>query len=368
MSLAGGGRLLVVGTGLMGTSLGLAARAGGLDVTLTDPDPDHLRLAAERGAGTPVPWEGLENAAVVDLAVVAAPPLAIAAVAGRLLQAAPRTVVSHMASVQSHVERELRIQHAPLAAFVGGHPIAGRELSGPRHASGEIFRDRAWIVCPTPETRVDAEAAVEELARVCGGTPVVMSAIRHDEVFARLSHVPQLVASALAAGLAELDAAAVGLAGSGLRDTTRLADSDPDLWSEVAAANSEELASGLRDVAARLSAVADRLARGDGADAVRDLMRTGRAGRALLPGKHGGAAAQLLVLRVLVPDSPGALANLLTLVAEAGVNVEDVHVEHEPGQPVGTAELAIAPAARDRLTSVLEAAGWEVSAGALRPL
>jgi prephenate dehydrogenase len=294
--------------------------------------------------------------------------MAVAPIVARLLGTDNAAAVSHLASVQSHVEHELQALGLPLTRFVGSHPIAGRELTGPQHATADLFRDRPWIICPVAATSREAQAAIERLARACGASPVVMTANRHDEVFARLSHVPQLVASALAAGLTQIDAEDVGLAGPGLRDTTRLADSDPALWSEVAAANSEELAAGLRDVAERLATVADLLAAGHGGSAVEELVRAGRAGRALLPGKHGGAPAQLLALHVLVPDSPGALARLLTLVADAGINVEDVHVEHEPGQPLGTAELSIAPGARDHLTGVLEASGWVVSAGALRPL
>jgi prephenate dehydrogenase len=194
-----------------------------------------------------------------------------------------------------------------------------------------------------------------------------MSPTDHDELLARLSHVPQLVASALAAAVADLPADLVALAGSGLRDTTRLADSDPQLWREIIAANPKAVARALGDVAGSLASIAGALDSGDRETidrVVGGVLTRGQAGRAKLPGKHGQRPTSWATVSVVVPDRPGALAELLAAVAGYHVNLEDLRVEHAPGQPEGAAELAVAPDAQTRLVAALRADGWSVSIGA----
>jgi prephenate dehydrogenase len=240
-------------------------------------------------------------------------------------------------------------------------------LSGPSAADGDLFVDRPWVICPTPSTTASAVEAVRTLAVDCRARPVVMDPVEHDRVFARLSHAPQLVASALAAALSGMPASDAALAGTGLRDTTRLADSDPVMWGQIAAANGPAVAAALRAVGATLLEVAESLSSSD-ADvaeaAAADLVRRGGVGRALLAGKHGRPPVALATVHCVVPDTPGALARLLTEIAGVGVNVEDLRVEHMPGQPTGTAELAVAPADRAELVRTLRSRGWAVTEGA----
>lgn len=355
------GRLLVHGAGLIGTSVALAARAAGADVWLTDPDPDRLAIAASLGAGTPVA-AALPPA---DLTLVAAPPAAVGAVAAAELARPDAGVVTHVCSVQAYVQREVEASRADVARFVGGHPIAGRTSSGPAHASAELFADRVWAVCPAAATAAGATEAVIALATACRARPVVLPAAEHDRLLASLSHLPQLVASALAARLLTVDPGRAGLAGSGLRDTTRLADSQPAMWAEIAAANAPAIAAALLELADELRVVGSALAADPaaGSAAVRSLVERGRAGRALLPGKHGGVPVRLVEVQVVVPDRAGALAELLAAVAGEQVNLEDMRVEHEPGQPAGIAHLAVVPQAQDHLVQALRAAGWAASAG-----
>jgi prephenate dehydrogenase len=351
----------VVGTGLIGTSVALAASAAGMDVTLADEDHDRLLRASARGAGrASAPDAGC------GLVVVAVPPGVVAQVAVAAHRRFVGVTVTHVSSVQARPQRDIEALVGRSAQVVGGHPIAGREQSGPDAASAELFRDRAWVVCPAAYTSAEAVTTVESLARICGARPTHMDASEHDELLARLSHAPQLVASALAAAVAELPADAVSLAGSGLRDTTRLADSDVRLWTEIISANPTAVAEALRAVVGPLSELAEVLARGD-ADAAAgpagDLLRRGQAGRAKLPGKHGQRPTVWATVSVVVPDRAGALAELLAAVAGYGVNLEDLRVEHAPGQPEGAAELAVAPAAQGRLAEALRADGWSVTLG-----
>lgn len=352
----------VVGTGLIGTSIGMAAQSAGIAVTLFDRDAGRLARAAAMGAGEPA--EELEAA---DVAIVAVPPRTVpVVVAGQVRSDLARTV-THVASVQAQPLLEIEALLGEAARFVGSHPVAGREQSGPDAATADLFRDRAWVLCPAPYSSPDALRDVEQLAVACRARPVRMDADAHDELLAKLSHVPQLVASSLAASVADLPAELVALAGSGLRDTTRLADSDVQLWTEIISANPAAVRLALADVAAGLAALGASLDQGDRdaiSGSVADLLSRGRAGRAKLPGKHGQQPTPWATVSVVVPDRPGALAELLAAVAGHGVNLEDLRVEHAPGQPEGAAELAVAPDAQARLVSALRSDGWSVSIGA----
>ena len=360
-----GSGVLIVGAGLIGASIGLAATAAGRTVWLMDRDEETARFAQSLGAGT----ASQPASDAVGLVIVAVPPGVVAEACIAALRAYPAATVAHVCSVQVKPALEVEAADVDVTRFVGTHPVAGREVSGPSAADGQLFVDRPWVLCPSRHTSPDAVEAARALALDCRAWPVVVGPAEHDEILARLSHVPQLVASALAASLVELDPAAAALAGTGVRDTTRLADSPPQMWGEIAAANAKALAAALRDVAGpltELAGVLDAAANGDAevaAEAVSDLVRRGRAGRALLPGKHGRTAVALATVHCVIPDSPGALARMLTDIAAAGVNVEDLRVEHAPGQPVGTATLAVAPADGARLVGVLRDHGWSATPG-----
>jgi len=358
--------LLIIGAGLIGTSVGLAATAAGWAVRLGDADPGRARLAASLRAGTAVELASPVAGASPSLVLVAVPPAAVGAVCIDALRTYPQAVVSHVGSVQSKPVVQVETSGADVARFVGGHPIAGREVSGPQAADRDLFVDRPWVLCRATGTSERAFETVRRLAVDCRARPVELGPDEHDRLLARLSHAPQLVASALAAGVAGLAPSSAALSGPGLRDTTRLAVSDPDMWGQIAGANAAAVADALRAVAEPLLRVAAALeaAPEAGGQEVVELMRLGRAGRALLPGKHGRPPVALATVHCVVPDSPGALARLFAEVAAEGVNIEDVRVEHAPGQPVGTAELAVAPGDQSRLLSALAARGWTAGAGA----
>jgi prephenate dehydrogenase len=208
-----------------------------------------------------------------------------------------------------------------------------------------------------------AVATVVALAERCGAVVSQLPAATHDVVLARLSHLPQLLASALAGSIVGLDRADVALAGTGLRDTSRIADSDPALWAEIVSANPEAIAAALELVTAPLTALQRALESGaDVAAEVAALIERGRAGRDLLAGKHGQAAVRWATVSVVVPDEPGRLARLLADAAAGGVNVEDIRVDHSPGLPLGIVELDVAPGSGATLESELAERGWRASA------
>ncbi len=346
--------LLVVGTGLIGTSLGLALH-GRADVLLTDTDPAALATAVARGAGRA--WDG---AGAARVAVVCTPPVAVAGQVLRL-QGVVRTA-THVSSVQAPVQAALAAAGCDLQAVCGSHPMAGRERSGPDAAVATLFAGRPWVLCPGPATSALALADVEALVTMTGATPVRLSPERHDAAVALVSHLPQVAASALAAQLLRGSLDATSLAGPGLQDATRIAASDPELWREVLRLNSSDVAPLVRALSDDLGAVADALDAGDDGP-VLALLARGAQGRALVPVKRGERDAAFTAVAVSVPDTPGRLADLLVTAGAAGVNVEDVRVDHVPGSPRGVIELSVRGSARGDLVRALRAGGWEVLGG-----
>ena len=350
--------IIVIGTGLIGTSIALAVREQGSTVWLTDQDPAAARLAVDLGAGDPLPATTREPA---DIAVIAVPP---AAVAATLAQAQARRLAdayTDVASVKQLPVAQARENGCDLARYVPGHPLAGREKHGPAAARADLFLGRTWALCPLPETTSQATETVTALARACGAVPVRIDPAGHDRWVALISHAPHLVAAAMAARLEGAPGEALDLAGQGLRDVTRVAAGDTSLWTQILSANAARVAEVLAAVAADLAEAARTLADGDDPDkGVAALLDRGRAGVARIPGKHGGAAREFAVVQVVIPDQPGELARLFQATGQAGVNIEDVRIEHSPGLPVGVAELSVRPAEAGLLLEALEAGGWPV--------
>ncbi len=367
MSIATRGPVRVVGTGLLGASVGLGLRRHGVDVQLADPSRTALALARDVGAGTPAAPDDAEPA----LVVVAAPPDVTADVVRSELAAHPHAVVTDVASVKGYVLAELRAAGADLRRYVGSHPMAGRERSGPSAAVPDLFLGRPWVIADSGQSHPDAVLAVRALAVDLGAVPVAMEAGEHDAAVATVSHLPQLAASLVAARLRDVDDAALGLAGQGLRDVTRIAASDPALWTSILAANALAVRSVLVELRADLDAVVTALTDAALATGPEDVapgalsaiaraIAAGNAGVARIPGKHGGAQRAYSVVSVLVPDSPGELARLLADVGAAGVNLEDLQIEHAAGRPVGIAEISVLPASAEHLQAELTAREWRL--------
>lgn len=362
--MSGGARLrrvLVVGTGLIGTSIGLALRERGVDVWLHDRDPASVRLAAELGAGTTA--EDLAGVRA-GLAVLAVPPGAVPAALLDVQRADAAAAYTDVASVKARPLARADAAGCEMATFVGGHPLGGRERSGPAAARADLFLGRPWVLCPAGTTKGDVTEAATDLARACGAEPIVMTADDHDRAVALVSHAPHVVAAAMAARLHGADDAALTLAGQGIRDMTRIAAGDPDLWTGILRSNAGPVAEVLEDVAADLAEAARALrpaaAREAEIPAATELLCRGRSGRARVPGKRGGPAPSYAIVPVVIRDRPGELAGLFRAAGECGINVEDVAIEHSPGLPVGVAELSVRPDLADQLAERLRARGWSV--------
>jgi prephenate dehydrogenase len=343
------GPVEVVGAGLVGTSIALACRAAGLEVLLTDVSEDHLRTASGLGAGRP---RGADDRP--QLVVVAVPPDHLAAAITAAL--AGDAVVTDVGSVKA----------GPAAAatglpgagrYVGSHPMAGSERSGPLAATSSLFDGRPWAITPHAASDPAAVALVEELVLLCGAVPVRMSPDEHDRAVARTSHLPHLLAALAAGALTDAPAEHLALSGQGVRDVTRVAAGDPALYGQIVAANATAVGELLTGVRERLDGMIAALAAGD-RGALEAVLVSGVDGTRAIPGKHGGPVRPMGSVFVAVPDHPGELARLFADAGESEVNIEDVRIDHDPGRPVGLVELLVAVERVDHLLDSLESRGW----------
>ncbi|WP_415114747.1 prephenate dehydrogenase [Microbacterium sp.] len=352
------GTVRIVGAGLLGASIGHALRELDVDVALVDASPAQLRLAVDYGAGRPAHPDDRPV-----LVVVAVPPDVTADIVERELVAHPGVVVTDVASVKLEPLNQLRARGVDLTHYIGSHPLAGRERGGAVSARADIFVGRPWVVCRDASTPASDLALVEGLALDLGALPLEMTPEEHDAAVALVSHVPQLVASLLAGRFVDAPDGSLRLAGQGVRDTTRIAASAPELWVQILGANAAPVVGVLDALADDLRSVADALRAPDVPGArrtVADTIRRGNDGVERLPGKHGQNRRFEKVV-VMIDDRPGQLGRLFGELGELDVNVEDFRLEHSPGAPFGLAEISVVPDAVHRTVAGLEARGWRIA-------
>jgi prephenate dehydrogenase len=347
------GPVLVVGTGLVGTSVALAARRAGVDVLLHDTHERHLLTARQLGAGRP-----LTDADRPRLVVVAVPPDHLGEAVADALRRFD-AVVTDVGSVKCaplHAVTGL-VDPGALRRYVGSHPMAGSERSGPLAASPALFDGRPWAVTPHQDADPVAVAAVVALAGSCGAAVVTMTPDEHDEAVARISHLPHVVSALVAARLTDAPPGHLALAGQGVRDVTRIAASDPALWQQIVAANAVPLLGLLRELREDLDELMWAVEESS-REHLTALLAQGVAGTRGIPGKHGGPARDLATVFVSIPDQPGALARLFADAGESEVNIEDVRIDHDPARPTGLVEVLVEGARADLLLAALESRGW----------
>ncbi|MEV0282110.1 prephenate dehydrogenase [Streptomyces sp. NPDC050610] len=355
---------LVIGTGLIGTSAALVLAGRGVRVHLVDHDPAQARTAAALGAGYDE-----EPESTVDLALVAVPPAHVAPTLADAMRRGLARGYVDVASVKGGPHRELQALGCDLSRYIGTHPMAGRESSGPLAATADLFEGRPWVLTPTRDSDTEVLNLALELVALCRAVPVVMDADAHDRAVALVSHTPQLLSSMVAARLRDADDTAVRLCGQGIRDVTRIAASDPRMWIDILAANPGPVADVLAAVAADLDETvrslralqsADERERAEGTAGIDDVLRRGNAGRVRVPGKHGAAPAVYETVRVLIGDQPGELARIFADAGRAAVNIEDVRIEHANGQQAGLIQLMVEPQAVPALSAALRERGWSL--------
>ncbi|MBT8211640.1 MAG: prephenate dehydrogenase/arogenate dehydrogenase family protein [Acidimicrobiia bacterium] len=337
-------RVGIAGTGLIGASIGAGLRAAGWDVSGWDPDPDALERAEGIGA-LDRSCETLDDllSEDPDVVVLGAPPDAVIDLVAGLTTSA---LVTDVAGVKAPV-----IEAAGhLSRFVGGHPMAGRETGGAEHASPALFRGATWIVTLDGAADVDVEL-VEAMVHALGARAVRMTAADHDEAVALISHLPQVLAVTLLESAAETGHA-LDLASGSFRDLTRVAASDPSMWSQLLAANRSAVAARLRAFGQRLDSVADVIS---DSDSMQDRLREARDVRSTL-------SPPVVAVDVALADEPGELAKVGRALESSRADVRDLQLRHGRHGGGGVLTLSVRPGEAETLVAALSAVGLEVIA------
>lgn len=353
------GPVRIVGAGLLGTSIGLALTKHGQDVIISSQSPKSVELAIEYGAG-----RSAKNDDAPALIVVCVPPALTAKIVAQELQQFPNAFVTDVASVKGSVLKELIELAAPIERYVGSHPMAGRERGGAIAARADLFVGRPWVITPNEKSTAVAVELIRNLAQALEASVVETTAADHDRAVALVSHVPQLVSSLLASRLVDSAAKDVSLAGQGLRDTTRIAASDPALWMQIIEANAAEVNAVMQAYLVELQRVVTALSDvgiSENFRTIEAVLKAGNSGIEKIPGKHGSKHSTYAQVVVMVDDKPGELARLLTEVGEIGINLEELKLEHSPSAQIGLVELYVLPASEQNLIADLQSRGWRIA-------
>lgn len=330
----------ILGTGLLGASVGLALRSQGWSVSGWDPDRVALEHALERGAvESSLPSS---EAAAGDLIVLAAPP---EAVVEALHSMDTGSLVTDIAGVKEPVIAAA----AHLPHFVGGHPMAGGETSGPALAASSLFHGATWVLTSDGAEEDDIRT-MSEIVTSLGANPVVMTAAAHDAAVARVSHLPHVLAAVLMS-LAEGDSTTLGMAGGGFRDLTRIAAGDSRWWAELLAANATQVVASIDELQEALSSWKEMLASGDSGLAT--MLQAARAARLGL-GEHN------IPVRVVLLDRPGEIARVGHALERSRVDVRDFQLRHGEHGGGGILTISVRAEGRDALTMALVDEGFEV--------
>ena len=339
----------IVGAGLIGTSIGLALAAKNVPVEMVDVDSGNQGLAQD--------LTGAVELSEPELIILATPLRALSQVINEQYALNPNSTFMDVCSVKVEPLEKVKASKLPLRQFVGTHPMAGREVGGAESARADLFLSRSWIVTPDSQTDPSATAKVKALIQLLGASCVELDAASHDAAVARVSHLPQIAATLLAGSLHGVAPEWLDLAGAGLRDTTRIAASDENLWKEIINSNSKEIKGLLTTLHNELGAMIDAV---DDEEKIAAIMRKGRDGRNLIPGKHGGKAREYTYVPIVIDDKPGQLGAIFNECAAMSVNVEDLVIEHSPGQLNALITLALSADDAVKLSNHLSSIGWNV--------
>jgi len=343
------GKVRIVGSGLIGTSIGLGLVQRGIAVEMVDSDPSAQALARDLTGG--------EVVIDPDVVVFALPTSVLSEVIQNEIDLNPQSTFMDVGSVKNEVLLKVKTFSGLSTRFLPTHPMAGREIGGAASARADLFQGRSWILTPEDDCAPESKKLVLELITLLGASPIELSALDHDAAVAKISHLPQIAASLVAKQLSGTTADWMELAGQGLRDTTRIAGSDEKLWKEIIYSNRNEISELLISLQNDLQQMIDSL---DDPAKIAVLIAAGREGKALIPGKHGGKAREYTYLPIVIDDKPGQLAAIFNECAAMQVNVEDLNIEHSPGQLSALITLSLSEYDAEKLSAHLTSIGWNV--------
>ncbi len=350
--------LAVVGTGLIGASVALAARRAGVeDVRGYDPDGTALAGAVERGA-----VEAADSLAQAvgdaELTVVAAPVARLAASVAEVLEASSGTVTD-VGSTKGAVVRAARSD----ARFIGGHPVCGSEARGPENARAELFDGATWFLTPVAQTDPERYRTLHAFVAAVGAVPVAVDPDAHDRLVALTSHLPHALANVLVnqAGATRIDGhEPLAAAGGSLRDMTRVAGANPRIWIDIFLDNADAVRESLGEHRRRIEQLEGALESGDAGFLARWIAEASGNRRRMLADAYEDPGA-LQRLRVHVPDRPGVLAGITQALGAERINIEDFELHHMSPERGGVLTVLVTgeePARR--AAELLEAQGYGV--------
>ena len=342
-------KVRIVGSGLIGTSIGLGLVQRGIAVEMVDSDPSAQALAKDLTGGVGV--------ADPELVIFALPTSRLSQAIQGEIALNPQSTFMDVGSVKNEVVLQIKTFPGLSTRFLPTHPMAGREIGGASSARADLFQGRGWILTPEADCTSESKNLVLELIKCLGATPIELSALDHDAAVAKISHLPQIAASLVAKQLTGTPLEWMELAGQGLRDTTRIAGSDEQLWKEIIHSNRSEISVLLTSLQNDLTQMIAAL---DDPDKIAALIAAGRDGKALIPGKHGGIAREYAYLPIVIDDKPGQLGAIFNECAAMQVNVEDLNIEHSPGQLSALITLSLSSQDAEKLSAHLTSIGWNV--------
>jgi prephenate dehydrogenase len=341
----------VVGAGLIGTSIGLKMKTLGCKVEIIDTDTNSMKLAQDLVKS--------EKLSEPELIVIAVSVDANAKVVIEQINTNPNSIICDLASVKSDLLLQVDKLSAHPENFVSLHPMAGREVNGAENSRADLFEGRAWIGISDSLKNKKNNEVIESFVRGCGGVLYWLTSKEHDETVALLSHLPQILSSLLASKLNDVDPNKLNLAGQGLRDVTRLAASDAKLWAQILTSNKDSIQPLLKDFIASLTKLQDSL-NSTNQDQVAAILNRGITGKARIPGKHGAKNRDYSFLPIVIDDKPGQLASIFNECAKVDVNIEDLSIEHSPGQETGLITLSLSAQDCEKLSEHLISKGFRV--------
>ena len=354
-------RLAIVGTGLIGTSVGLAAkRTGVAQVAGFDPDSEALRVARERGAVDLAARAPAEAVAGAELVIVAAP---VADLPARVLEVlelvGEACAVSDVGSTKSAVCAAAADDNR----FIGGHPVCGSETSGPEYASADIFAGATWFLTPQAGTDPDRYRMLHGFVASLGALPVAIDAAAHDRLVALTSHLPHALSNLLVnqAGSTRVEGhEPLASAGGSLRDMTRVAGANPRIWVDIFLENADPLREALAEHRHLIEQLEEALASGDARFVRHWIVEAGLHRRHLLAEAYPSTGG-LFRLRVHVADQPGVLAGITRVLGAERINIEDLEMQHVSPDRGGSLSIVIAGEGEaHRAADLLKAQGYGV--------
>jgi prephenate dehydrogenase len=353
-------RLAIVGTGLIGASVGLAAKRAGVEhVSGYDADPEALAVAAERGAVDDVAESVVSAVEDAELAVVATPVARLAEDVEAALVASEGTTITDVGSTKGRLSSTV----GDRLRYIGGHPVCGSEARGPEHASAELFEGATWFLTPLPETEPERYRLLHGFVASLGAVPVAIDPDAHDRLLALTSHLPHALANVVlnhAGSLRVHGHEPLAAAGGSLRDMTRVAGANPRIWIDIFMDNAEELRAALAEHRRRVEELERALESADAGWLARWIGEAAGNRRTLLEEAFTDVG-ELQRVRVHVPDRPGVLSGITQALGAEQINIEDFELQHLSPERGGTLSMLVAGEQEARRAAdLLEAQGYSV--------